>query len=43
MPPHRLLLLVIGLGFILWSSVMRAHHAEAAEVQRNQPVKVSGM
>ena len=43
MPPHRLLLLVIGLGFVLWSPVMRAHHAEAAEYDATKPVKVSGM
>ena len=43
MPPHRLLLFVIGLGFILSSPVMRAHHAEAAEYDTTKPVKVSGM
>ena len=43
MPPHRLLLFVIGLGFILSSAVIRAHHAEAAEYDTTKPVKVSGM
>ena len=43
MPRHRLLLLVIGLGFLLSSPVLRAHHAEAAEYDATKPVKVSGM
>ena len=43
MPRHRLLLLVIGLGFLLSSPVARAHHAEAAEYDATKPVKVSGM
>ena len=43
MPPHRLLLFVIGLGFILSSPAIRAHHAEAAEYDTTKPVKVSGM
>jgi len=43
MSPHRLLFLAIGLGFILSSPVMRAHHAEAAEYDTTKPVKVSGM
>ena len=43
MPRPRLLLLVIGLGFLLSSPVARAHHAEAAEYDATKPVKVSGM
>jgi hypothetical protein len=43
MPPHRLLFLVIGLGCLLPSPVLRAHHAEAAEYDTTKPVKVSGM
>ena len=43
MPRHRLLLLVIGLGFLLSNPVLRAHHAEAAEYDATKPVKVSGM
>ena len=43
MPRHRLLLIVIGLGFLLSNPVLRAHHAEAAEYDATKPVKVSGM
>ncbi len=43
MPRHTLLFLVIGLGFLLQSPVLRAHHAEAAEYDTTKPVKVSGM
>ena len=43
MPRHRLLLIVMGLGFLLSNPVLRAHHAEAAEYDATKPVKVSGM
>ena len=43
MPRHRLLLIVMGLGFLLLNPVLRAHHAEAAEYDATKPVKVSGM
>ena len=43
MPRHRLLFLVIGLGLLLSSPLLRAHHAEAAEYDTTKPVKVSGM
>jgi hypothetical protein len=43
MPRHRLLLLVIGLGLLLSSPLLCAHHAEAAEYDATKPVKVSGM
>jgi hypothetical protein len=42
MPRRRLLPLVTCLGFFLSGPVLRAHHAEAAEYDANNPVKVSG-
>jgi hypothetical protein len=43
MPRHKLVLVAIGLAFLLPNSLLRAHHAEAAEYDATKPVKVSGM
>jgi len=40
---HRLFSFMIGLGLLLSSPAVRAHHAEAAEYDTTKPVKVSGM
>jgi hypothetical protein len=42
MIPRRLLILIVGLGFIVGSPILRAHHSEAAEYDATKPVKVTG-
>ena len=38
----RLLILTVGLSFVMASSILRAHHSEAAEYDATKPVKVTG-
>jgi hypothetical protein len=42
MPRPKVVFLAIGLAFLLPGSLLRAHHAEAAEYDATKPVKVSG-
>ena len=42
MIPRRLLIFAVGLGFIVGSPILRAHHSEAAEYDATKPVKVTG-
>lgn len=42
MRPHRLSMLIVGLGLVLATTALRAHHSEAAEYDSTKPVKVSG-
>src|SRR5690349_6797371 len=39
---YRLLLVMVGLGLLVSTPLLRAHHSEAAEYDSTKPVKVSG-